>query len=167
MSTNPNNSDPYGLYQGSGVGQDAYGVSPTPLAGTSYPGYEYQDGGYPTSQPPGVYEPQQSLVARPMQPVYDPVMAQVQQMVALSEQTRSNPLGAWALGLSIVSLLCCTYGVAQLAAIGLGSAGLVAANKGHANNKGLSIAALVISGFSLLLWGTFLGIGYYAREQGY
>ncbi|SPT52396.1 Uncharacterised protein [Actinomyces bovis] len=159
----PGAPDPYNPY--AGPSSDPYAAQP-PLAGTPYPGFEYQGSSYLSSQA-GAYQPQPMMVSRPMQPIYDPVMAQVQQMVLMSNRTRSNALGGWALGLSIVSVLCCTYGVAQLIALGLGIAGIVAANNGHADNKGVSIAAVVISVVSMALWIAFWVFVVWSRTRSY
>ncbi|WP_234042693.1 DUF4190 domain-containing protein [Actinomyces weissii] len=155
-------SKPYGQQAAS---PDPYAAS-LPQAGTPYPGYGPVVGGYPGAQPyPG---PQPAMGAYPATPVYDPVMAQVQQLAAASARTSSNLLGYWALGLSVLSLLCCTYGVGQVLGIGLGIAGLVAASNGHADNKGVSVAAIVVGLLSIVVW---IGIGYYfsiyAAETGY
>ncbi len=161
MSSNPEQPYPYDPY--SSVGQPpAYGAQPAgaypePLAPQA-PG-----GMYPQAYPqPGAYQ----APGYGHQP-WDPVMTQVQQMALISNQTRSNALGGWSLGLSIVGLLCCTYFVAQAISIGLGIGGLVAQKNNHANNSGMSIAGIVISVVSIFVWAGLLAAGLLADTTGY
>lgn len=142
---------PYSLPAGS---PDPYAAG-TPQPGAPYPGYGPVAGGYPGTQP--YPDPRSAVGAYPVPTVYDPVLAHVQQLAAISSQTRSNLLGNWALGMSLLSVFCCTYGICQLLGLGLGIAGLVAAGNGHATNKGVSVAAVVLALFSIVLW---IGIGY-------
>lgn len=145
-----------------------YASSGQPSAYGAQPGYQYPEplayqapgGAYPGSYPqqPGFH----SAVSQG----WDPTMMQVQQMAMMSNQTRSNALGAWSLGLSIVGLLCCTYFVAQVISIGLGIAGLVAHRNNHANNGGMAIAGIVISVISIALWTGLYALGLYADSNG-
>lgn len=178
MTNYPYTPDPYGPTAGGGAAsgsmpthnpysqppayQDPYSYpARLPQAGDPYPGYGPAAGPWPGAWPgPACPDPRVVGAPYPAVPTYDPVLAQVQQMAAMSTRTSSNLLGYWALGMSIMSIVCCTYGVCQLVGGGLGIAGIVAANNGHATNKGVSITAVVLSVVSLVLWIVVLVVLY-------
>lgn len=115
---------------------------------TSYDPNQYPSDGYP-GQP---YPQDQGYQGQPYpqgqayqgQPLY-PMMAQ---------NTEKNSLGVWAVSLGAASILCCGIFTGIPAAI-VGFLGLQAANEGRANNKGMSIAGIVMGAVSLgltILW---------------
>ena len=99
-----------------------------PYAGQAYP----QDQGYAGQ----AYQQGQPYAGQPLYPM-------------MAQNTEKNSLGVWAVSLGAASVLCCGIFTGIPAAI-LGFLGLQAANEGRANNKGMSIAGIVLGGLSIV-----------------
>ena len=153
-----------GAFPPPGAYPSAQGGYPAPQ-GYALPGAYPQPGGYPqpSAYPQQFSYPNQGGYLPPrgaQPPSYGPVApyppapycpyAPYQQPFNAPAK-RSNWMGVLSLGLSICGLVMFVFTLISIGGVVFGITGTIAANKGEATNRGLSIAGLVIGGVGMVL----------------
>ena len=153
-----------GAFPPPGAYPSAQGGYPAPQ-GYALPGAYPQPGGYPqpSAYPQQFSYPNQGGYLPPrgaQPPSYGPVApyppapygpyAPYQQPFK-DPAKRSNWMGVLSLVLSICGLVSCFFTLISIGGVVFGITGTIAANKGEATNRGLSIVGLVIGGVGMML----------------